>query len=155
MTLGTVARVRVETKADGSGVVVPDQIVPSGDAIQVYAVTRDSANNFVANVAATAWSLATRTGGVVDGDLVAGGDGRSATFTGRGLGTATIQATSGVLPVVTSGLLTVSVGAAAKLAFVLEPSTVISQNVMSPVSVVIQDINGHQVSDNRPVTLSL
>jgi hypothetical protein len=155
VALGTVAKVRVETKADGSGIVVPDQTVPSGDSIHVYAVTRDSANNFVANVAATAWSLTGKTGSVVDGDLVAASDKKSAVFKGNELGTARAQATSGTLQVVSSGLLTVGVGAAAKLAFILEPGNAVSQVVMPPVSVMIQDINGHQVTDSRSVTLSL
>ena len=47
VTLGTMAKVRVETKADGTGLVVPDQVVGSGDSIQVFAVARDSANNFI------------------------------------------------------------------------------------------------------------
>ena len=160
VTLGTTARVRVETRADGAGVVVPDQVIASGDFIQVYAVTRDSANNFVANVAASAWSLTAQVppaGGVVDGDLVASGDKKSAVFTGHALGSARIQATSGVLPVVPSGQLTVSIGAAARLVFVQQPSTVVSQAVMSPpVTVRIEDANGNLVSgDTRNVTLSL
>jgi hypothetical protein len=157
VALGTAAKVRVETKADGTGVIVPDQTVPSGDSIIVYSVSRDSANNFIANVAATQWSLPTKTGAVADGDLDPSANNRNAVFKGNGLGTAKIQATSGTLQPVTSGLLTVSVGTAAKLTFdpSFEPSTVVSRAVMPQVKVVIQDRNGHQVSDTRNVTLSL
>ena len=60
---------KVETKADGTGTVVPAQNVISGGAVTGYAISRDASGNFVANVAAT-WSLAGPTGGVVSGDLV-------------------------------------------------------------------------------------
>src|SRR5439155_585009 len=52
-----VSAVRVETAADGSGTVVPAQNLTAGNALTVYAITRDASGNFVANVAATAWSL--------------------------------------------------------------------------------------------------
>ncbi len=157
VTLGTTAKVRVETKADGSGIIVPAQVLPSGDSIHVYAVTRDSADNFVANVAADAWSMPVRTGAVLLTDLAPLPDNRSAHFKAHGTGTAQIQAASGSLQVVPSGLLTVSVGAASRLVFNQQPSTVVSQAVMSPpVTVRIEDVNGNIVSgDSRTVTLSL
>ena len=66
--------------------------------------------NFVGNPAAT-WSLQSVTGGVVSGDLVASGDGKSATFTGHLLGSAIIQAlASGFTG--QSGVKTVVAGAA-------------------------------------------
>jgi len=93
----------VETAADGSGTIVPLQSVSSGSTITVYAITRDVSDNFVANGAATAWSLQSKTGGVVDGDLVASGDSKSAVFTGHANGTAAIYATSGALATTNSG----------------------------------------------------
>ena len=54
-------------------------------------ITRDADGNFVGNPSAT-WSLQSITGGVVSGDLVVSGDGKSATFTGHLLGSAIIQA---------------------------------------------------------------
>jgi hypothetical protein len=104
--------VRVETAADGSGTIVPAQSLVSGSSITVYAITRDASNNFVANVAATAWNLQNITGGVVAGDLVPSVDTRSAVFTGHGAGSANIRATSGVLPTTSSGTITVTPGAA-------------------------------------------
>jgi hypothetical protein len=157
VTLGTTAKVRVETKGDGTGVVVPAQAIGSGDSLQVYAVTRDSANNFVANVAADIWSLPVHTGGVLLTDLVPSADRKSAWFKALGLGTAQIQATSGALQVVPSGLLTIGVGSATQLVFYQQPSTVVSQVVMSPpVTVRIQDAGGNLVTaDTRNVTLAL
>ena len=68
VTAATATQVRVETAADGSGIVVPAQSLASGSALTVYAISRDASNNFVANVAAT-WSLQGITGpGVVAGD---------------------------------------------------------------------------------------
>ena len=104
---GGATQVRVETLADGSGILVPATNVAPGHAIVVYAIQRDTYGNFVTNIAADAWSLPTKTGGVVDGDLVAAGNMKSATFTGAVPGTATIRATSGVLPNTDSGLVTV------------------------------------------------
>lgn len=87
--------VRVETAADGSGSVVGPQELSSGSTLTVYAISRDSVGNFVANVAADSWALINKTGDVVDGDLVAAGDRKSATLTGALAGTAEIEATSG------------------------------------------------------------
>jgi len=112
---GAAAQVRVETAANGSGTVVPAQNVTSGSSITVYSITRDAQGNFVANVAATAWSLPTKTGGVVDGDLVTAGDAKSATFTGHLVGTAKIRATSGSLATTDSGLITVIPGTATQV----------------------------------------
>jgi uncharacterized repeat protein (TIGR02059 family) len=108
VTAGAAAKVRVETAANGSGTVVPAQGVGIGSSITMYCITRDAGDNFVANEAATAWSLQDKTGGVVDGDLVPAGDMKSAVFTGHVAGTAKARATSGVLPATDSGTLTVS-----------------------------------------------
>jgi hypothetical protein len=78
-----------------------------GGTLTVYAVTRDTAGNFVGNVAADFWELVDETGGVVDADLVPSFSMRNATLTGNSLGSAKIQAQEGVLPMVTSGTITV------------------------------------------------
>src|SRR5205807_1535763 len=110
-------QLRVETVADGSGTVVPAQNVTAGNSITVYSISRDSQGNFLANVAtdASGWSLANVTGGVVDGDLVAAGDFKSATFTGHLVGNATIRATSGVLAATDTGTITVAAGSATQI----------------------------------------
>jgi hypothetical protein len=104
-------QVIIETRPDGTGVAVNTQNVPIGlplgSSVTVYAITRDGAGVFVANVAADAWSLQNKTGGVVDGDLVPAGDAKSAVFTAHIAGTCKIQATSGALAVVQSGKITV------------------------------------------------
>jgi hypothetical protein len=107
---GAASQVRVETAADGTGVLVPAQSVASGSTLTVYSITRDAAGNFLANLAADAWSLDNKTGGVVDADLVPAGDSKSAVFTGALVGTAKITATSGALTPVSSGLITVVPG---------------------------------------------
>jgi autotransporter-associated beta strand protein len=106
---GVAAKIRVETAPDATGVVVPAQAVASGNAITVYANTRDVANNFVANVAAT-WSLVNISNAVVNADLVPAGDFKSATFTAHLAGSANIQATSGSLATNTSGRISSTVG---------------------------------------------
>ena len=49
---GAAAKVRVETAASGTGTVVPAESLAVGASLAVFAITRDSLNNFVANVAA-------------------------------------------------------------------------------------------------------
>jgi hypothetical protein len=109
----------VETAADGSGVALPTQNIPADLATNLFAITRDAANNFVSNVTAT-WSLVNVTGGVVNGDLVVAGDGKSATFTGHYSGTARIQAVGGFTG--QSGVQTVVGGTPVALAMNQQPS---------------------------------
>jgi 2',3'-cyclic-nucleotide 2'-phosphodiesterase (5'-nucleotidase family) len=102
----TPTKIGVETMANGSGTLVPAQTITTGNPITVYAVSRDASNTFVANVAA-AWSLTSKTDGVVDGDLVASGDGKSAVFTAHGAGSAVIHTSAAGLTSTDSGLITV------------------------------------------------
>ena len=94
--IGAATKVQVETAADGSGTVIPRP------EIRVWAIqlqdmlSRDAGGNFIATVAAAGWSLASRkTDSVADGDLVAAGDNKSATYTGNLVGGAEIHVTSG------------------------------------------------------------
>jgi hypothetical protein len=107
VTPGAPAQVRVETAADGTGSVVPEQIVSSGGSITGYAIRRDAFGNFVDNVAADSWSLANITGLVAGGNLVPAGNFKSAVFTAGNPGTATLHAVSGSLGTTDSGILTV------------------------------------------------
>ena len=111
----TYSKIRVETAANGSGTVVSTQDLVSGAAITGYAIARDASDNFVANVAADSWSLPTKTGGVVDGDLVAAPDLKSAVFTGAVAGTGVIRAVKAGLASTDSGTITVTAGAATKI----------------------------------------
>jgi hypothetical protein len=95
----------VETKADGSGTVVPAQTVYIGKNLTVYSITRDQYGNFVGNPE-TNWSLTAISGGVLDTDLSAA-SGASVTFTGHAVGTAVIHAEITDLTSVDSGALTV------------------------------------------------
>jgi fibronectin-binding autotransporter adhesin len=108
----TASKIYVETAANGSGTVVPAQNVTAGSSLTAYAIARANDGSFVANVAAT-WSLPTQTGGVVSSDLVPAGDGKSATFTGHVIGTATIEADANGWTPTPSGPLTVLHGSAA------------------------------------------
>ncbi|MFN2614678.1 MAG: beta strand repeat-containing protein, partial [Actinomycetota bacterium] len=108
---GSASKVQVETKADGTGTIIPAQTVVAGNSVKGYAIARDAAGNFVGNVAAT-WSLAGIHGGVVAGDLVAASDGKSATFTGHKTGDAKMTVAVSGLSSIDSGTLTVVAGAA-------------------------------------------
>ncbi|NLO27374.1 MAG: S-layer homology domain-containing protein, partial [Actinobacteria bacterium] len=96
VTAGDVTKVRIEDEADGSGTEVGSESITMGSSLTLYAISRDSQNNFIANTAAT-WSFASRTGGVVNGDLVAATDRKSAVFTGHALGSGVIRIQSGAL----------------------------------------------------------
>jgi autotransporter-associated beta strand protein len=113
LAVSPATQVCVETAADGSGTVVPLQSLPSGSSLTCYAIARDAANGFVANVAADSWALVSRTGGVVPANLVVSGDRKSATFTGAAAGSAGIEATSGNRTKTASGTITVTAAAAA------------------------------------------
>jgi fibronectin-binding autotransporter adhesin len=90
LTIVNVASVSVETAADGSGTVVGAQNLPAGGGLPVYAIARAADGTFLANVSAT-WSLVSLTGGVMNGDLVPAGDGKSAIFTGHLVGSASVR----------------------------------------------------------------
>ncbi len=101
------SKIRVETKADGSGTVVPTQNIASGSSITVYSISRDAGDYFIANVAADSWSLVNISGGIVAGDLAPAGDSKSAIFTGHLAGSAQIHAPKSGLSSTDSGVLTV------------------------------------------------
>jgi hypothetical protein len=108
LSAGAANKVRVETAANGSGIVVPAQTLNFGGRLTVYSITRDQFDNFVANAPASAWSLATKTPGVADTDLVGAANSPSAVFTAHNAGTGVIRATIGSLTSVNSGVITVT-----------------------------------------------
>jgi Invasin, domain 3/Protein of unknown function (DUF1566) len=153
---GTATQIVIETAADGSGSAITAQSVASGKTFAAYAISRDAWNNFVANVAAT-WSLAGKSGGVVDGDFVAAGDGKRALFTAHLTGSATLQAVSGSLTD-DAGVVTVTNGSASKLAFTTQPSssTVSGAAFAQQPVVTIEDAAGNRVSSATGlITLTL
>jgi fibronectin-binding autotransporter adhesin len=83
--------VNVETKADGTGSIVPAQDVSVGNSITVYAIGRASNGTFMSNTPAI-WSLVNQNGNVANTDLVPSSDGKSAVFTAHLSGSANIQA---------------------------------------------------------------
>ena len=130
ITAAAPAYFAVETAVDGSGVILPTQQVQADVSTTVYAISRDAASNFVANVAAT-WSLINTTSivapGVVAGDLVPSGDTKSAVFTGHYGGTATIQAVGTFTGL--SGVQTVIGGAPNEIFITQQPSPTASVGV--------------------------
>ena len=83
--------VNVETKADGTGSIVPAQDVSVGNSITVYAIGRASNGTFMSNTPAI-WLLVNQNGNVANTDLVPSSDGKSAVFTAHLSGSANIQA---------------------------------------------------------------
>ena len=131
------------------------QNVASGATLTVYAISRDASDNFVANVAADTWSLPTKTGGVLDGNLVAAVDLKSAVFTGGLVGTAVIRAVKAGLTSTDSGTITVVAGAADHLVYTTPP-TGASGGVLTPASIVVEirDQSDNLVLVNHGITLS-
>jgi autotransporter-associated beta strand protein len=99
--------VRVETKADGTGVLAPAATIADGVTRTNFAIARDSGGVFLGNVAAN-WYLTNLTGGVVQLDLEPAPDGKSAIFTGGAAGTARVALTAGGTNHVPSGVITVT-----------------------------------------------
>ncbi len=112
--VGAPTQIRVETANDGSGTVVSARNVAAGNPLTVYAVARDLGGNFVSATNGT-WSLLSKTGGVVDGDLVPAGGNASAVFTGHIIGTAVIDVATAGLTSVDSGTITVTNGTPTQL----------------------------------------
>jgi len=112
----TATRIQVETAANGTGTVVPDQSLPSGSHLTVHAIARDLNGNFVSNIAAENWYLVNSTGGIVSGDLVPSGDRKRAVFTGRLAGATRIRANAGGLIPTPTGIITVTFGSPATVA---------------------------------------
>jgi hypothetical protein len=144
ITAGAEASVTIESAADGTGTAVTTATVPAGDSLTVYAIARDAHGNLVGNPAAT-WSLTGKTGGVADGNLVAAGDDRSATFTGALAGSAAISADDGSFSD-TTGTITVTVGAPDHLAFTATPAGAGYGGALSPLAVAIRDVGGNLVT---------
>jgi hypothetical protein len=158
---GTATAVRVETKPDGTGTVLPAHNVVSASSVTGYAISRDASGNFIANVAAT-WSLANSTGRVVSTDLVPAASNKSAAFTGHVVGTATMHAVVSGLASTDSGTLTVVAGTATAVKVETAPDgtgTVLpAQTVLTGASVtgyaISRDASGNFVA-NVAATWSL
>ena len=149
------SQVRVETLANGTGLVPPPLNVTSGASTNLFAIYRDPFGNFVTNDAAV-WALTNSTGGVTNSDLVAAGDAKSVTFTGHLAGSAVVQATAPGLSNTVSGTLTVLGGLATKLVITTAPQFLIAGSNSTNITVQIQDVLGNpaNTTSNRVVTLT-
>ena len=85
----------IETRADGTGIVLPAQTVLNGGTLTVYSIRRDSVTDVFFDNVACSWDLQSISGGVAAGDLVPAGDGKSAVFTGALDGQCQIEAYMG------------------------------------------------------------
>ena len=133
---GTV--VQVETAADGGGVAVTNQQMGVGNVITAFAVARDTAGNFVANVAAVSWSLVNVSGGVASSDLVPSGDQKNAYFTGHLTGSAMISASCAGIGALDSGTVTVLQNPPPVISQIADQTTLVGTSV-GPFPISIQD----------------
>ncbi len=111
VTVGAPTQVRVETRPDGLGSIVPSQPISAGTVITMYAVTRDVYGNFVDNPEVDTWSVA-GANGVTTSDLITTTGGTFTVFRGRAAGNGTVAANFNGLTVVPSGVITVTPGIA-------------------------------------------
>ncbi len=147
VTPGAPATIRIETATNGTGTIVPAQSIISGNSITVYSIVRDSLGNFISNIAADSWSLQNISGGIISGDLVPGGDNKSAVFTGHVVGSAQIHATTGALLSINSNLITVKNGNATQFAFIQQPTNTVSGAVITPaISLQLKDASHNNVA---------
>ncbi|TRZ49052.1 carboxypeptidase regulatory-like domain-containing protein, partial [bacterium] len=152
---GAATKILVETAADGTGIVLSARSIAQGATVTGYAIARDVSNNFIENTVADSWSLPTKTGGVVDGDLVAAGDKKSAVFTGHVVGTGVIRAAKTGYASTDSGIITVTAGAATKLAMQIQPGGGIADTVWTTQPVIlIQDASGNIVTTDSATTVT-
>jgi len=98
----TATVVRVEDANDGSGSVVGAQQFAPGDTLIVYAITRDTYGNFVANEDADSWTVTGSIGTLSDAT------GLTTTLTATTGGTGEIQVTESGLTPTNSGTITVA-----------------------------------------------
>ncbi len=136
---------RVETLADGSGVVVPTQTITSGASLTNFAIARASGGGSLGNVVATAWYLTNITGSVEANDLVRSPDAKSAIFQGAGAGTAQIVAIANATNFVWSGTITVQLAAPTQVRVETQPDgsgTVVAATNLTPG----QTVTGYSIS---------
>ena len=151
---GVPSKILVETSANGTGVILPDSVIPSGRAITVFAIARDNAGNFVRNVSAN-WSVQNASGGVVTGDLTPSA-GKSTVFTGHVIGTGQIRADSAGLTAVTSGTVTVIHGSAANVTATVGSgqSVLIGSSFATNLQATVRDSSNNLVGAGVLVTFS-
>jgi len=158
-----IPQVSVETKADGTGVVVPAQSITAGNSITAYAIARDGGGNYLSNTVAS-WSAINVINGVSGGDIVPVDGGKSAVFTAHLAGSANLRATPPTTATTyfDSGKLTVLKGPATQMLVETTPdgsgAVVPAQNVapFSPLYVysIVRDVAGNFLS-NGPALWSL
>ena len=106
-TNAPVDTLRVETRADGAGVVVPATNLSTGMVLTNFSIARNSGGVFLTNLPSV-WMLTNVTGSVAASDLVAAPDGKSARFTANGAGSARILALANATNLVASGVIAVT-----------------------------------------------
>jgi subtilisin family serine protease len=115
VNLENASQIRVETAADGSGVVLPAKDLIAGASITAYSILRDKSGGFIANIAAV-WLLENLTGGVSVSDLVPSLDYKSAVFTGHLVGSADLHIALDGLTSVNPGTVIVRASSKSQLA---------------------------------------
>jgi hypothetical protein len=156
MVAGAPTKIRVETKANGTGVVVPAQNITAGNSLTVFSVSRDQFNNYVANTAADSWSIINGTDGVTSADITPAGDSKSATFSSTDTGTGKIQAVKSGRTPTASGTITVKAAAPSALTINTQPSATATagQNFAQQPVIHVVDVFGNRVKSNNSIQIT-
>lgn len=159
---GSISQVRVETKADGTGQIVPSQDLLAGESLTVYAIARDVGDNFIKNIALNSesdWALTGGDGSISQTALTASDDLKSATFSSQQTGTTKIQASYPEATSVTSQLITVLPRSAQSMSIKTQPSDTVTAGTVFPTQPVIylRDQFGNKVTtdNSTQVTASI
>lgn len=121
MVAGAPSDVFIESAANGSGSVLTGHNLTAGEALTVYAISRDQGGNFIANVAADSWNL-TNINGLSPTPLTIAGDRKSATFSSTLTGSAVLNITKSGLTDHPSGTINVAPDLPAALEIITQPS---------------------------------
>lgn len=159
---GSIAEIRVETAADGSGTVVSEQDLLAGNSITVYSIARDIGENFINNVSLNDeadWNLIEMTGGITQPDLTPQAGLNSAVFSSQSTGSAKIEAVYQDATPVPGETITVVPRTARDLQIRTQPSAVATAGETFPTQPVIEllDQFGNLVTSNSStqVTVSI
>lgn len=160
--VGAMTKVRVETKANGTGQVVPSQNITAGNSLTVYAIARDVGDNFIQNIALddeSDWILTGGNGEIPPSSITPSSDLKSAVFSSTTTGTSTIQANYTGVSSIATQLITVDPRPAESMTIQTQPSDTVAAGQIFPQQPVIflWDQFGNKVtSDNiTEATVSL
>lgn len=159
---GSIAEIRVETAADGSGQVLQEQELLAGNSLTVYAIARDLGGNFIENISLAEpadWELLNIQGDIIPSALEPSSALNSATFSSLSTGSANILAHYGNTSTIPSETITVLPRSADALQIRTQPSDTATAGVPfdpQPILALVDQFGNLVTTDNTTdVTASI